>query len=453
MEVPEDKLKEKFKDDNEHLPKNSDDTIPKSDTILKTIKKKFNSLLIKTNSSDNIMNTIKNPENIENKNEQLKNPEIIDQNPELRKFRCFSAHTLEKIDDHSNKYQSSENLYSLPSNPQLSTNNILNEKEKFNEIYKGAEDLDCFEDDIESKKNIADNIKTVFFDSRNRSINNEENNNNNINNNNINNNLNNENNNVSESSSSNSLNKVQTQEGFDYELNFYRNGEDIRRSYIAKLIYKNVYNPNLKPKTHNSLIIFDWDDTLLPTTFLTPNGVFNENLVLSEQVQKKISKLEFSVNKLLKIAVEKGDVYIITNAGVGWVEFSADRFYPTVSEILKKIKIISARGEFEKQFPGDSRKWKIQTFLTLQKKLDLKLVTNIICLGDSLFEMEAGRVLASQFKQAFIKTVKFREGPKPDELNKQLNLVISQFNSIYSAVKNLTIRVEKKKQKDEDNRV
>ena len=285
-----------------------------------------------------------------------------------------------------------------------------------------------------------------------RSINNEENNinNNNIN---INNNLNNENNNVSESSSSNSLNKVQTQEGFDYELNFYRNGEDIRRSYIAKLIYKNVYNPNLKPKTHNSLIIFDWDDTLLPTTFLTPNGVFNENLVLSEQVQKKISKLEFSVNKLLKIAVEKGDVYIITNAGVGWVEFSADRFYPTVSEILKKIKIISARGEFEKQFPGDSRKWKIQTFLTLQKKLDLKLVTNIICLGDSLFEMEAGRVLASQFKQAFIKTVKFREGPKPDELNKQLNLVISQFNSIYSAVKNLTIRVEKKKQKDEDNRV
>ena len=67
--------------------------------------------------------------------------------------------------------------------------------------------------------------------------------------------------------------------------------------------------------------------------------------------------------------------------------------------------------------------------------------------------MEAGRVLASQFKQAFIKTVKFREGPKPDELNKQLNLVISQFNSIYSAVKNLTIRVEKKKQKDEDNRV
>ena len=67
--------------------------------------------------------------------------------------------------------------------------------------------------------------------------------------------------------------------------------------------------------------------------------------------------------------------------------------------------------------------------------------------------MEAGRVLASQFTQAFIKTVKFRERPKPDELNKQLNLVITQFNSIYSAVKNLTVRVEKKKKKEEDDKI
>ena len=231
------------------------------------------------------------------------------------------------------------------------------------------------------------------------------------------------------------------------DLNYDKKAKKIRNSYYYKLIIKNVWKIE-KEKAMNNLFFFDWDDTLLPTTFLTPNGVFNENIVLSEQVQKKISKLESSVNKLLKIAVQKGDVYIITNAGVGWVEFSAEKFYPTVTGILKKIKIISARGEFEKEFPGDSRKWKIQTFLTLKKKLNVKLVTNIICLGDSLFEMEAGRVLASQFKQAFIKTVKFREGPKPDELNKQLNLVISQFNSIYSAVKNLTIRVEKKKQKD-----
>ena len=73
------------------------------------------------------------------------------------------------------------------------------------------------------------------------------------------------------------------------------------------------------------------------------------------------------------------------------------------------------------------------------------MVTNIICLGDSLFEIEAGRVLGNQFKEAFVKTIKFKEGPKPEELNKQLMLVANQFHSIYIAVKNLTIRVEKKK--------
>ena len=198
-------------------------------------------------------------------------------------------------------------------------------------------------------------------------------------------------------------------------------------------------------KTHNSLIIFDWDDTLLPTTFLTPRGYYDENLELNEKDKDKIAKLEFSVLRLLDIALKRGDVYIITNAGKGWVEYSAEKYYPSILKLLKKIKIISARDEYEKQFPNNSKMWKIKTFLDMKTKFDSKLVTNIICLGDSIIEIEAGRSLASQFSQAFIKTVKFKEGPKPEELHKQLTLVANQFPSIYSSIKNLTIRVEKKK--------
>ena len=114
-------------------------------------------------------------------------------------------------------------------------------------------------------------------------------------------------------------------------------------------------------------------------------------------------------------------------------------------KLLSKITIISARGEYESKYPNDSRMWKIEAFSNMQKKFDSDLVTNIICLGDSFIEMEAGHTLAGKFQQAFIKTVKFRESPKPEELNKQLTLVADQFVGIYSAVKNLTIRVEKKK--------
>ena len=234
------------------------------------------------------------------------------------------------------------------------------------------------------------------------------------------------------------------QEKNDYELQF-RTSDMIRSSYIATLILKKVWIPTSKTKTHNSLIIFDWDDTLLCTTFLTPKGYFDEDIQLNDKDKEKVQKLEISVLNLLEISVAKGDVYIITNAGPGWVEFSAEKFYPNLRKVLKKIKIISARGFYEKEYPNNSREWKIQTFLNLQKDLNTQLVTNIICCGDSVFEMEAGKILASKFKQAYIKTIKFRESPKPEELNKQLRLVIDQFNGIYSAVKNLTIRVEKKK--------
>ena len=232
---------------------------------------------------------------------------------------------------------------------------------------------------------------------------------------------------------------------FDYELNFYKSGNEIRESYISKLISMNIWNPSMKPKQHNSIIIFDWDDTLFPTSFLTPGGIFNEDIKLSEVDKNKLLILEQCTFTLLNEAIKKGNVYIITNAGKGWVEYSANKFYPSIKNFLSEIKIISARGEYEKMYPGNSRQWKIQAFLTLLKYVDIKLVTNIICIGDSLFEMEAGRILASKFTKAFIKTVKFKEVPKLDELIKQLKLVCNQFNSIYSSIKNLTIRVEKKK--------
>ena len=255
--------------------------------------------------------------------------------------------------------------------------------------------------------------------------------------------------NISEASTLSSLNKSNLYgsllETMDYEFEFYRSGEDIRKSYLAKLISKKVWNPNHKEKKHNSIIILDWDDTLLPTSFLSPGGIFNLDIKLSKNDSEKLAKIEKEVSNLLNSAIEKGEVFIITNADKGWVEFSANKFYPSVVGILSKIKIISAREEYGNVFPGDSAKWKIQTFLDLQKYINLNLVTNLLCFGDSIIEIKAGKILASKFREAFIKTIKFKEAPKLDDLFKQLNLVNQQFNFIYSSVKNLTIKVEKKR--------
>jgi len=221
----------------------------------------------------------------------------------------------------------------------------------------------------------------------------------------------------------------------DYELKLFIKGENIRRSYISQLISSKIWQPNKKEKRHNTMIIFDWDDTLLCTSYLTPTGIFSDDFELTERDKEKIQKLEVIVVHLLNLAISKGDTYIITNAAPGWVEYSTEKYYPEAKDLLKKLTIISARGEYEKLYPGDYRQWKIQAFLEMKKKFNTDLIANIICMGDSIIEMEAAHILASYFSQAYIKTIKFRVSPKPEELEKQLNLVTNQFITIYSSVK------------------
>ena len=41
---------------------------------------------------------------------------------------------------------------------------------------------------------------------------------------------------------------------------------------LSRLTYEKIWlTPEQKPVTHQSLIIFDWDDTLIPTTYLIPH--------------------------------------------------------------------------------------------------------------------------------------------------------------------------------------
>jgi hypothetical protein len=229
-----------------------------------------------------------------------------------------------------------------------------------------------------------------------------------------------------------------------YELNI-KTADHIRQNYIAKLITKRIWEPLVdNDKVYNSIIIYDWDDTLLPTTALSPSGVFLHNTHIDESNLKMLTILESSVYKLLIYSIDRGDTFIITNAAPGWVEYSVRRFYPKIYPLLAKINIVSARGEYERHYPGDSRQWKILAFLNILRYLDTSLVTNLISVGDSIVDLEAAYILASYFGKAFTKTIKFRESPKPGELNKEIKLINKQFEKIFSSVKNLLIRIDKK---------
>ena len=370
------------------------------------------------------------------KREDYNTEPITEEN--TKKLKSLSDNKLLKISNENNNEDNLPNSIDTNFSSTKSNTNEINEENEFDDYNSEEEEEESEEENDELKRKesiITSNIKKVFIDSKQISSNKEKEESTNDSSLDI----------KNEESNEPNSERTPSVTSFDYELNIFRDSGAVRQSYISKLIAKNIWNPSFKPKLHNSLIIFDWDDTLLPTSFLTPKGSFSEENKISQKDLENIKEIEKNVSSILKESIEKGDVYIITNAGINWVQYSSNLFYPKVSELLKKIKIISARGEYEKTFPGNLRQWKIQAFLNLLKNVNDKLVTNIICVGDSLFEIEAGRILASKFHEAFIKTVKFKESPKLDELLKQLKLVAKQFGTIYSSIKNLTIRIERKK--------
>ena len=235
----------------------------------------------------------------------------------------------------------------------------------------------------------------------------------------------------------------------NYEINknslFLKDNEkdkqNIRYSYIEKLISCKIWK---KEEDFNNIIIFDWDDTLLCTTFLTPKGIYDEKLVLNSKQQDQISKLEKFVYNLLNKCIKNSDTYIVTNASKGWVEFSTKKYYPSVLPLLINIRILSARELFNKEFMLNNRQWKIETFKLIVNNYNKKLVTNLMCIGDSYIEMEAGQIIAKTFSKAYIKSVKFKETPKIEELIKQLSLLSIEYDSIFKSLKKLNITVERK---------
>ena len=238
----------------------------------------------------------------------------------------------------------------------------------------------------------------------------------------------------------------------NFVLNFIKLGKETRSSYFNKLISKGLLNPPDISKKHklNNIFIFDWDDTLLCTSVISPLGYFDDSMIILPSKIEKMKQLEILVKKILSTTINLGDTYIITNSEPGWVEYSCKRFFPDIFELLSKIKIISARGLFENKYPKNFKAWKIISFNEIIKKYNKNLPTNIICFGDSSYEIEAAHGLEGKFPNGFIKAIKFMETPKIEELINQLKIILDKFNYIYSACKNWTITVIKKKKKNND---
>ncbi|KAG7389443.1 hypothetical protein PHYPSEUDO_010328 [Phytophthora pseudosyringae] len=235
--------------------------------------------------------------------------------------------------------------------------------------------------------------------------------------------------------------------------------------------------------------VFDWDDTLCPTTWLHCRGLlvahglidgapsmdietFEQKAApspMNPSDRQRLELLEHQVLELLHLAARFGPVFIVTAASLPWVVASAEHFLPRVRQFLldnqrqcesgdseiERVQVVSARDWYHHQVGtgGTQLEWKCATFEALCSHLKvqdvfarLKTRTDLISIGDAGFEqkacvrmeMKAGDCLRS-------KTMKFVERPTLEELLEQLRMSTKVYDPMCQYDNGLHLWVSRKK--------
>lgn len=190
--------------------------------------------------------------------------------------------------------------------------------------------------------------------------------------------------------------------------------------------------------SRQKLIIFDWDDTLLCSTFLR----FRHTGPLPSSVKHSLEQIEKHVMSLLMLASMAGQTFIFTNSETAWVEHSAAKYLPGVLPALEHVNVVSPRSRYQDKYPDHLDMWKTWAFLELQQKLDPSVIKSIVWVGDPALKTKEGACKKGRIVDgAAFKTVHFQDFPTPEELMKQQQRLCKQFEEIIDSAKPLKMRM------------
>lgn len=118
---------------------------------------------------------------------------------------------------------------------------------------------------------------------------------------------------------------------------------------------------NTFSKPDQTIIVFDWDDTLFPTHWLRHEQHIHWRYPLDEQTgfseqdirgfKKQLGSLQNNVQRVLAQAIGLGHVVVVTLARPPWVQLSCDNFFPQIGRFLQKHKI---KVVYAQDLDGDS---------------------------------------------------------------------------------------------------
>jgi len=190
-----------------------------------------------------------------------------------------------------------------------------------------------------------------------------------------------------------------------------------------------------------TLLIFDWDDTLLPSSWIKQQGLkLSSDADLTPDQVKQLEQLTARNIRTMMAAKRLGTVIIVTNSTEGWVELSCWKFMPSLADALDGVRIISARSDYEKEGIKCPLEWKVHAFQKEIGSVDSGL-RNVICLGDSMHEHAALFLVARGLPQVRAKSLKFLAFPEVAQLIEQHELLIECLDDVVDHDGDLNLQV------------
>jgi hypothetical protein len=210
-------------------------------------------------------------------------------------------------------------------------------------------------------------------------------------------------------------------------------------------IFKNLKKTNKKLKNkfkhkkksriskNNTLFIFDWDDTLYPTSYVNKR----ENNINLSLLDKKIFQLLNNLESYGKIA-------IVSNASLSWIKHSTKKIPKTKKFLQSSGTIIfSAQDKYKKKY--SLQEWKKYAFRHIVKKHMKSFVVNVFSIGDSkheyhsLMSLPYANYINNKNRIIYLKSIKLLDNPKYNRIIKQLEYLKDDIPKYTKTEENLDI--------------
>ncbi|KAH7479525.1 hypothetical protein PRIC1_008932 [Phytophthora ramorum] len=213
-----------------------------------------------------------------------------------------------------------------------------------------------------------------------------------------------------------------------------------------------------------TVVVFDWDDTLCPSSWLHAQDLLpkyrGHQISVTPAQREVLSLIGAHVARLLQKAVAYGPVFVVTAAEFGWVEMSCALYLPAVQSVLAlaDVHIVSARSWYEQTFGlgGDSASWKQEVMQLIARKCfaaaqesgartyrESDSYFNFLSVGDSMAERDACFAAVENVHRTFAKTLKFVEHPNAEEVLQQVELTHDSLEQMCGWDNNLDLRLSR----------